>query len=238
MEPMLGGAPAGVYFYTSRIARAHPSPDTIAYFRSLYAGEAAVVVDLVGTGWSANRLIERTPGPPPDVFLVHHLDQPNIRNYYERHAAVSAPIAPLCCVHRSIIDRESEVLEELNRAPHPSVTDIVATRTGFQPTFMPDDGLAAAAATLQLHHAAFQSATALLPTLRAEQVTAMRRADHVAMITRIYRDMQGQLDHVAHFWQRKQHEEQIFQQFIEHRGAQCGAVTGVSDQLPAAAPAA
>ena len=234
LEPLLGATPAATYFYTSRIARTHPSPDYITYFQSLYAGEPSALVDLCGTGWSANRLLAHASGTRPDIFLLHHLDQPNIRNYYERNAAVTEPIAPLCCLHRGIINQENEVLEELNRAPHPLVTDVVATRTGFQPVFMQEPAPTSTEAALRWHRTAFHTAVTLLPTLRLDQVSSMRRADHSAAIARIYRDMQGQLNHVAHFWPQKTHEEQIFQQFIEQRGA----TGGVSKHFSTTAPVA
>jgi hypothetical protein len=85
--------------------------------------------------------------------------------------------------------------------------------------FVPEGDAEAAAAVLQLHHAAFRGTIALLHTLRAEQVAAMRRADHSAMIARIYRDMEGQGRHVAHFLQQRLREEKIVKQFIEQRRA-------------------
>jgi hypothetical protein len=215
MEPLLGGAPAASYFHTSRIARAHPSPDYLAYFKALRAGEPAVVVDICGTGWSLNRLIGHADDPPPDIYLVHHLDLPAVRQDYETHAPVAAPRSPLCCIHRGINDHENEVLEELNRAPYPLLQDMAATRTGFRPVFFPDDATPHMRAALAQHHAAFRSAVALLHAMRAEEVAAMQRGDHAAMIARIYRDLEGEGIHVPHFWHQKTREEAIFRAAIE-----------------------
>ena len=66
--------------------RAHPSPDYISYIASLCDGEPSVVVDICGTGWSLNRLVEYLPDPAPAIFLVHHLEIP-LRGYYEHQQA-------------------------------------------------------------------------------------------------------------------------------------------------------
>lgn len=217
LVPLLGGVPSASYFHSSRIVRAHPSADYIAYMASLCEGEPSVMVDICGTGWSLNRLAERMPAPVPAIFLLHHADMP-LRGYYEQHAPVAVPITPLACIRRGIVNHENEVFEELNRAPYPLLQDVAVSGTGFQPVFIPEDGAASAPATLQTHHAAFRSAVALLGTLRAEQMAAMRRADHAAMIVRIYRDMEGQFRHVSQFWPQKLREESIVKQFIERHG--------------------
>jgi hypothetical protein len=217
LAPLLGAAPSASYFHSSRIVRSHPSADYIAYVADLCGGEPSVMVDICGTGWSLNRLAERLAEPVPAIFLVHHADM-TLRGYYEQHAPLAAPITPLACIHRGIVDHENEVFEELNRAPYPLLQDVAAAGVGFQPVFIPEDGAALAPAVLGLHHAAFRSAVALLGTLSAEQVAAMRGADHVAMIVRIYRDMEGQFRHVSQLWQQKLREESIVKQFIERRG--------------------
>jgi hypothetical protein len=218
LAPLLGAAPSATYFHSSRLARAHPSPDYLGYIASLCDGEPSVVVDICGTGWSLNRLVEYLPDPAPAIFLVHHLEIP-LRGYYEHHAPVTAPIEPLCCLRRGIINNENETLEELNRAPYPLLKDMAAAGTGFQPVFVPEGDAESAAAVLQLHHVTFRGVIALLDTLRAEQVAAMRRADHAAMIARIYRDMEGQGRHVAHFLQQRLREEKFVKQLIEERSA-------------------
>jgi hypothetical protein len=216
LAPLLGTVPSGSYFHSSRIVRSYPSADYIAYVASLCGGEPSVMVDVCGTGWSLNRLAEHLPAPTPAIFLVHHADMP-LRDYYDRHAPVAVPIAPLSCIRRGIVNHENEVFEELNRAPYPLLTDVTATGTAFEPVFVAGDG--AAPATLQLHHAAFRSAVALLGTLRAEQVTAMRGADHAAMVGRIYRGMEGQFRHVSQLWPQKLREETMIKQFIEQQAA-------------------
>ena len=198
--PLLGAAPFATDFHSSRLARAHPSPDNVSYIASLCDGEPSVVVDICGTGWSPNRLVEYLPDPAPTIFLVHHLEIP-LRDYYELHTPVAAPIEPLCCLWCGIINNENETLEELNRAPYPLLEDMAAAGTGFRPMFVPKGDAESAAAVLQLHHAAFRGVITLLDTLRAEQVEAMRRPDHAAMIARFYRDMEGQGRHMAHFLQ-------------------------------------
>jgi hypothetical protein len=217
LAPLLGAAPSASYFHSSRLVRFHPSVDYIAYIASLCGGEPSVMVDICGTGWSLNRLAERIPEPAPAIFLVHHADM-SLRGYYEHYAPVRVPIAPLACIRRGIVNHENEVFEELNRAPYPLLKDVAATGTGFQPVFLAEDGAESVPATLQLHHAAFRSAVALLGTLRAEQVAAMRRADHAAMVVRIYRDMEGQFRHVSQFWPQKLREEKFVKDFIERHG--------------------
>jgi hypothetical protein len=218
LAPLLGAAPSATYFHSSRLARAHPSPDYVGYIASLCDGGPSVVVDICGTGWSLNRLVEYLPDSAPPIFLVHHLEIP-LRGYREHHAPVAAPIEPLCCLRRGIINNENETLEELHRTPYPFLRDVTAAGTGFQPVFVPEGHAESAAAVLQLRHATFRGTIALLDTLRAEQVGAMRRAEHAAMIARIYRDMEGQGHHVAHFLPQRLREEKIVKQLIEERSA-------------------
>src|SRR5208282_2103232 len=94
LGPLLGDIPACAYFHTSRLARVHPSADYLGYFAALRGDAPAVVVDLCGTGWSLNRLIERAPGVATDIFLLHHLHAPELRAYYEQQAAIATPVVP------------------------------------------------------------------------------------------------------------------------------------------------
>ncbi|HEY1930637.1 MAG TPA: hypothetical protein VGG99_01370 [Acetobacteraceae bacterium] len=215
LAPLLGDVPSGVYFHSSRMPRAHPSTDYLRYFASLRGDDLAVVADLAGTGWSLNRLIERSPGPPADIFLLHHLLDSNLRAYYEQQAAIETPIEPIACVRRGILKAENEVLEELNRAPFPLLLDVEATQNGFRPVFEKAANQAAAGAVLQIHHAAFRSALMLLYGVVPEALAEMRRGNHAAMVVRLYQEMEGQASNVPHFFPRKWHEEKIFREKIE-----------------------
>lgn len=215
LGPLLGDVPAANYFHTSRIARVHPSPDYLGYFAALRGDVPSVVVDLCGTGWSLNRLIERAAEPATDIFLLHHLVDPNLRDYYERQASIASPIVPVSCLHRPIINGENEVLEELNRAPFPPLLDMVRGNSGFQPVFAPDSDPAMAKAALRLHHTAFRAALGLLYGMEQGALGAMRRADHNAMVARLYQEMVGQFGSVPHFFPQKWHEEEQFRAKLE-----------------------
>ncbi len=215
LGPLLGDLPDCVYFHTSRTARVHPSAAYLAYFNAARGEAPAAVVDLCGTGWSLNRLIERVPGIATDIFLLHHLVAPDLRTYYERQAAIASPIHPVSCLHRPAVRFENEVLEELNRAPFPLLLDMAATGTGFRPVFATDTDTAVAKAALQLHHTAFRAALALLYGIELGALAAMRRADHAAMVVRLYRDMEGQVASLPHFFPQKWQEEREFRAKLE-----------------------
>jgi hypothetical protein len=69
-----------VYFRTSRLARAFPSP---AYLRYVRAHLPAVIVDIGGTGWSLLRLLERLGHPETPVVFITRYDAPELRSQYE-----------------------------------------------------------------------------------------------------------------------------------------------------------
>ena len=146
---------------------------------------------------------------------MHHLLDSGLRDYYERQAAITTPIEPITCVRRAIINSENEVLEELNRAPFPLLLDVEATGSGFRPVFETAADPPAAVAVLQTHHAAFRSALTLLYGLPPGALASMRHADHQAMVARLYREMEGQMPAVPHFFPHKWHEEKIFRAKIE-----------------------
>ena len=219
LAPFLVSAPDGVYFHTSRIARANPSVDYLDYFAGLRGKTRAAVVDLCGTGWSLNRLIERAADSEVEIFLLHHLDVPSIRADYESHGPIDRPIAPISCIRRPILNGENEVIEELNRAPYPLLLDVVATSTGFQPVFAPKVVMPGADAALRIHHTAFRDALALLYSIEPAALAAMRSGNHDLMFARLYREMEGQVHNVSHFWRQKAHEEGLFRAAIEERDA-------------------
>lgn len=215
LAPLLGDVPAGCYFHSSRLPRVHPSEDYLRYFAALRGEHPAVAVDLCGTGWSLNRLIERAPGPKTDIFLVHHQDDPELRAYYERQADIAARIEPLSCVRRMVLKGENEVLEELNRAPFRLLLDVEAGSAGFRPIFDATLEPPGAVAILRIHHTAFRGALALLYGMAPDALADMRKSNHAEMVVRLYRDMEGQMQTVAHSFPYKWQEEKAFRAKIE-----------------------
>ena len=69
-----------VYFQTSRIARAFPSPSYLRYVRGQLP---AIITDVGGTGWSLARLLERVGCPETPVVLITRYDAEDLRAQYE-----------------------------------------------------------------------------------------------------------------------------------------------------------
>lgn len=76
-----------VYFHTSRIARAFPTPAYLHYVNSLLPG---TIVDIGGTGWSLTRLLERTKHPDTKVVLLTQYQCEDLRKQYEQMGATQA----------------------------------------------------------------------------------------------------------------------------------------------------
>ena len=209
LYPRLDGAPPGEYFYTSRITRMRPSPAYLAYFRDLYRDERCAVVDLVGTGWSVTRLIEQAETPDVDLFLIHWLDMPGLVQTYEAFAPLRTKVAPLAVVHRAANADDNEVLEELNRAPHPMVVDMALTAAGFRPVLAADDLSLASRRHLRFHHAAFSAAAALVADLPPSELEAMAERPVVRLMEALYGAMGGHLPKVSEFRAGKKKDEAL-----------------------------
>jgi hypothetical protein len=128
----LGLALESTYFFTSRIARAVPSAAYVNYFTRLCDVGSTVVVDICGTGWSLTRLFEAAGRPETEMFLIHHMDVPNLMKHYHRIAAIQqTPIA-------NFLTRNGNngLLEAFNTADHRMVTDVIEVEGLFIPTFV------------------------------------------------------------------------------------------------------
>jgi hypothetical protein len=112
-------------------------------------------------------------------------------------------------VRRSVHSDEAEVMEELNRAPHPQVEDVTEIDGRFEPVFTVSEGEAGTTLDdiLSVHHRAFHSAVSLLS---AAGVGEMHVGDHRPMVEKIYRRFEGQLPTVGHFLTQKRREQARF----------------------------
>ncbi|PBC08105.1 hypothetical protein CK230_23695 [Mesorhizobium sp. WSM3859] len=213
--PELSNPPSSAYFYTSRIARVSPSRSYLKYFREACGGDPAVVADVCGTGWSLDRLLDHTGFLTVDSFLIHHIDTASWREEYESFAPVRRRSNVMSLVRRAVHSDEAEVMEELNRAPHPQVEDVTEIDGRFEPVFTASDreGGVARDDVLAVHHGAFRSAVALL---KGAGVGEMHVGDHRLMVERIYRRFEGQLASVGHFLAQKRQEQARFWNVVKH----------------------
>ncbi|MDE2005395.1 MAG: hypothetical protein KGI51_02415 [Rhodospirillales bacterium] len=210
LYPLLGGAPPARYFHSSRIARMRPSSSYLSYFEAERGGVPCVIADLVGTGWSLTRLIEQAADVPTDIFLIHHLQRTNLLETYQAHAPTRIPVAPISVLCREANEHDNEVLEELNRAPHPMITDIEETDRGFRPVSAPSDLDHHTRGLLAGHHAAFQAAVRLIPNIDPAALAAMAQQPTEAVMTELYREFGGQLPRLHAFRSAKDVDEALF----------------------------
>jgi hypothetical protein len=218
LRPLFPGAPTATYFHTSRVARAHPSPAYLAYFAAQRIGRRNVVVDVCGTGWSLSRLVEHAPEPSVDIFLLHKMDMPHLVWDYERYGALTRPMAIHSIMAHRPNDADIEVLEQLNFAPHSSVMDVERTADGFRPVLSSHRYPANVAALVQVHHAAFQHACALLRSLTSNDLATMAKIETASAIKAIFGQWSGLISQFAAFAHYKTREEQLARQMLENAG--------------------
>jgi hypothetical protein len=218
LYPMLATAPPAGYFYSSRLTRMEPSADYLAYFRALRGDGRSVLVDIAGTGWSLTRLIEQGAAENVDIFLVHHVDLPEVTQRYESFAPTNGSVTPISIFHRRVAHDENEVLEELNRAPHPMLAGMRATTTGFRPIFISDGAApsASAARLLETHHGAFRACIRLVGSLDARAINQLRQYATNHCMNELYRRFEGLMPQLSQFAAEKAYEEEIFSALLRN----------------------
>jgi hypothetical protein len=157
------------YFFTSRVCKAFPSPAYIRYVQSLTEGRRSVVIDLCGTGWSLQRLIEHVGLPHPDVFLLQHMSRPAMERRYQEVGPTRVPIV----VNSLLSEGDNSILEMLNCAKHPMVEDVRAISNTFIPVFSSFSPEEVRDRLIDVHHAAFESAVRLTARLRPSDYLAL-----------------------------------------------------------------
>jgi hypothetical protein len=205
--PRFSGAPTGSYFYTSRMARLRPSKSYLEYLAEMSDNRPTVIVDICGTGWSLDRLLQHAPTLPIDGFLIHHIDTAEWREEYESFAPVARKANLSSLIRRSVKSDEAEVLEELNRAPHSHVEDVVKSDGQFEPKLSSDTDDDFSNSVLNVHHGAFRVPMSLLENIDTDRLSI---SDHTVMITKLYERMEGKLVSLSHFLARKKDEQAAF----------------------------
>ena len=186
LRQTLPDMPPASYFYTSRTARAYPSPDYLAYFASLRSGRRNVVVDLIGTGWSLRRLIEEAPEPKTEIFLLHWANNPDWLAHRAQYGGLKSPIDVVSVVQGTPPSHDIPVLEQLNLAPHASVEDVRAVPQGFQPVLSPIVYTPPMFEFIESHHQAFARATQLAAAITKGDLLKMADRDLPAAIEKVY----------------------------------------------------
>ena len=201
-------APAAAYFYTSRIARAQPSESYLEYFTRVRSGKRNVAVDLCGTGWSLSRLIERSPDPQTEIFLLHRIELTHLLETYSRYGALTHPINVDSVIRRGPKSGDNDVLEDLNRALHPMVEDVKRERNWFVPVFSAIDYPQDAIALIRVHHSAFLSACSLIDNIEPAALNEMIDRDATEAIVSVYDRMsEGMIGSLATLLNHKMREE-------------------------------
>jgi glycosyltransferase involved in cell wall biosynthesis len=170
-------APAvdAAYFYTSRIARRHPSADYLAYARA-ELGRSALMVDACGTGWSTAHLYQKLDITRRDIFLIHHVPPLDI---YEAHDKTPDTLT----VHTVIQPAQplpNIGIELVNTAEHGSVVDVRMIGGAVLPVLGPgwdDPRMVAAIAVQRQAMAAALMHLAQLDRAELEALSAARIAE-------------------------------------------------------------
>ena len=207
VSSLIPDLPKAIYLYSNRTIRAHPSPSYLAYLADVRTGQYNVIVDLCGTGWSLSRLLEQAPGPRTDIFLIHKIELPHLLKRYKQFGPLVHPINPKFVVARPPQGADSNVLEDLNLAPHAAVEDVRQSPTGFLPVFSSLPYPEQAVQFIQIQHAVFRHACTLVKTLTSKDVAVMLEGDTALAIEARYRHMAGQWSNFAWFHEHKQREE-------------------------------
>lgn len=179
---VLGRPARSAYFFTSRVARANPSDSYLRYFDSLRACRRSVVVDICGTGWSTRRLIQHSPDPPTDQFLIHHVRDSNVERLYQQFGRITLP-TPLYAL---TVEGDHHVWELLNFAQHPMVVDVIEMAGEFLPVFSEIRHDERRSAVIEAHHSAFLRASTLARGLSSAQVQQMTVALSPQVVAELY----------------------------------------------------
>jgi hypothetical protein len=105
------------YFFTSRVARAFPSPAYLAAVNELLPN--SVIVDLCGTGWSLSRLLERTSYPNTPIWFLLRYNYKPLEQEYQRIGRIN-----LLNINELTQTSLHPNLERINLADHPMTVDI------------------------------------------------------------------------------------------------------------------
>lgn len=116
-----------VYWWTSRLARAFPTPEYLAYTENLM-DDSTILVDLIGSGWSLRRIAERLRRPPAAMWMLAYCGDA-MNEHYESLRGTRGEV-------RSLIRAASQGVEHHNVAPHSMVT----TFAQGQPVFWDPTG--------------------------------------------------------------------------------------------------
>lgn len=207
------GAPRGQYFYTSRVAKATPSPDYLAYFDDLRAGRRTVVVDACGTGWSTSRLIQHSPVPATDLFVIQRINDPNWRKRYEQVGKVTAAVPFHALVERG----DNTCLELLNCALHPMVLDVLRVANSYVPAFSGIGYDARLVEVIGQHHTAFRAALAAASHITPAELQEMVARWAPELAPEIYGWMAGTAGPLAEIREHQKAEEVQVWDLLEKR---------------------
>ena len=110
-------------------------------------------------------------------------------------------------VQRETQGYDNEVLEELNRAPHPMVADMRCGSTGFRPVLASETMTATTRDILHLHHEAFRAAVRLVPGFNSAVLRNLADAATAGFIVDFYGNFGGHVPAVWYFRKGKMAED-------------------------------
>ncbi|MBV9510322.1 MAG: hypothetical protein JO303_08595 [Caulobacteraceae bacterium] len=177
-------APAD-YFYTSRRARTEASPGYLAYARERL-GERGLVVDVCGSGWSTQVLLDRLGLTGRELFFVHQIATPTA---YER----KIPTPDTGRVHALVEPTETGVnnmvLELCNTAAHASVQGVTPMAGAWTPRFEPDPRPASILRLAEAQARWFETAAGLVPRADLSRTLSLPTSDIAQLVLELYRKL-------------------------------------------------
>jgi len=174
------------YYYSSRIARLHPSDDYRRYSHDLIK-PGSMVVDICGTGWSLSHLFASLGLQNQPVFLIHHVEKLAM---YEakRPTADTQRIYTAMAPTRKL---PNVAIELINTAEHGSALDIRFIAGAAVPVFAapwPETIRTA----IRTQRQAFADTVKLLPYHNIADIYALPPARISALIQTLYEHLNTQ----------------------------------------------
>jgi hypothetical protein len=180
------------YFLTSRVARNKGSTAYLNYVSSLCLNEESVIVDLCGSGWSLQRLVEKLSIPAPQLFLFHHLSGAGTLDYYSEFGKLLNPPN----ITSFFESGDSIALEAFNAVNHPMVLDVIQIDSDFFPVLSDIAPEESARSLIAYSNACFETARMALESLSTEDLlSAQSKVTHELL--RFLYDKTSDVSHLA-----------------------------------------
>jgi hypothetical protein len=190
------------YFFTSRLARAAPSPSYVAYFDELCRDGPTAVVDICGTGWSLTRLFEAARRTDVDMFLALFIDAPDALRVYRQLGEIQRTPAAQYITRAG----NNAFLEAFNSTDHRMVSDVLDADGIFIPTFVDLEGPARYGDLVRGSTEAFLRALDATDLIDTDEIRHWLSVVQPAHVEILLDAIGGQGEAIAEIWRQQDSE--------------------------------